>query len=108
MIEKPWIRIDDIGQKYVGDTFKITGTTNLLEGNGLFIQIIPSSSIHFEMMIDPFSFISGFITVQRGEMYNTFSFDVDASTFKPDQYRIIIKSSKVEIIADKNFTVCTS
>ncbi|HVP50008.1 MAG TPA: hypothetical protein VMT56_02175, partial [Candidatus Bathyarchaeia archaeon] len=27
MIEEPWIRIDTIGDKFVGDTFKITGTT---------------------------------------------------------------------------------
>ena len=32
--------------------------------------------------------------MQKGDTYNTFSFDVDASTFKPDEY--LVKAESVE------------
>ena len=41
-----------------------------------------------------FSGASGSVTVQKGDTYNTWSFDVDASTFKPDEY--LVKAESVE------------
>jgi PGF-CTERM protein len=41
-----------------------------------------------------FSGASGSVTVQKGDTYNTFSFDVDASTFKPDEY--LVKAESIE------------
>ncbi len=87
MIEEPWIRIDTIGDKYVGDTFKITGTTNLAEGDTILMTVTSSSFQPTEKtQTGEFSGASGSVTVQKGDTYNTFSFDVDASTFKPDEY----------------------
>ena len=95
MIEEPWIRIDTIGDKYVGDTFKITGTTNIAEGDTILMTVTSSSFQPTEKtQTGEFSGASGSVTVQKGDTYNTFSFDVDASTFKPDEY--LVKAEAIE------------
>ncbi|MGA2935428.1 MAG: MEMAR_RS02690 family S-layer glycoprotein [Methanomicrobiales archaeon] len=95
MIEEPWIRIDTIGDKYVGDTFTITGTTNLAEGDTILMTVTSSSFQPTEKtQTGEFSGSSGSVTVQAGDTYNTFSFDVDASTYKPDEY--LVKAEAVE------------
>jgi PGF-CTERM protein len=95
MVEEPWLRIDTIGDKYVGDTFKITGTTNLAEGDQILMTVTSSSFQPTEKtQTGEFSGSSGTVTVQKGDTYNTFSFDVDASTFKPDEY--LVKAESVE------------
>jgi len=95
MMEEPWIRIDTIGDKYVGDTFTITGTTNLAEGDTILMTVTSSSFQPTEKtQTGEFSGSSGSVTVQKGDTYNTFSFDVDASTFKPDEY--LVKAEAIE------------
>jgi PGF-CTERM protein len=95
MIEEPWIRIDTIGDKFVGDTFKITGTTNLAEGDQILMTVTSSSFQPTEKtQTGEFSGASGTVSVQKGDTYNTFSFDVDASTFKPDEY--LVKAESVQ------------
>jgi len=95
MVEEPWIRIDTIGDKYVGDTFKITGTTNIAEGDTVLMTVTSSSFQPTEKtQTGEFSGSSGSVTVQKGDTYNTFSFDVDASTFKPDEY--LVKAESIE------------
>jgi len=95
MVEEPWIRIDTIGDKYVGDTFKITGTTNLAEGDQILMTVTSASFQPTEKtQTGEFSGSSGTVTVQAGDTYNTFSFDIDASTFKPDEY--LVKAESVQ------------
>ncbi len=95
MVEEPWIRIDTIGDKYVGDTFKITGTTNLAEGDQILMTVTSASFKPTEKtQTGEFSGSSGTVSVQKGDTYNTFSFDVDASTYKPDEY--LVKAESVQ------------
>jgi PGF-CTERM protein len=95
MIEEPWIRIDTIGDKYVGDTFTITGTTNLAEGDTILMTVTSTAFQPTEKtQAGEFSGTSGSVSVQKGDTYNTFSFNVDASAFKPDQY--LVKAESVE------------
>jgi PGF-CTERM protein len=106
MIEAPWIRIDTIGDKYVGDTFKITGTTNLAEGDQILMTVVSSSFQPTEKtQTGEFSGTSGTISVQKGDTYNTFSFDVDASTFKPDEYLVTAESVQPSQTATATFNV---
>jgi len=89
MIEEPWIRIDTVGDKYVGDTFTITGTTNLAEADEILMTVVSSSFRPSEKtQSSEFSGKSGTVIVAKGDTYNTFSFDVDASTFKQDEYLV--------------------
>jgi PGF-CTERM protein len=95
LVENPQINIDTIGDKYVGDTFKITGTTNLAEGDQILITVTSSSFQPTEKtQTGEFSGASGTVTVQKGDTYNTWSFDVDASTFKPDEY--LVKAESIQ------------
>jgi PGF-CTERM protein len=95
MIEEPWIRIDTVGDKYVGDTFTITGTTNLAESDEILMTVVSSSFKPTEKtQSGEFSGASGTVVVAKGDTYNTFSFDVDASTFKPDEY--LVKAESIQ------------
>jgi PGF-CTERM protein len=117
MIEEPFINIGagagcgDLGDKCVGDTFTITGTTNLAEGDEILIDVVSSSFKPTEKtQSGEFSGASGTVTVVKGDTYNTFSFDVDASTFKPDEYIVKAEAIQPSVTATHTFNVldCTA
>ncbi|MDD1658220.1 MAG: PGF-CTERM sorting domain-containing protein [Methanomicrobiales archaeon] len=112
MIEEPFINIGagagcgDLGDKCVGDTFTITGTTNLAEGDEIQIDVVSSSFKPTEKtQSGEFSGASGTVTVVKGDTYNTFSFDVDASTFKPDEYIVKAEAIQPSVTATHTFNV---
>jgi PGF-CTERM protein len=106
MVEAPWIRIDTIGDKYVGDKFAITGTTNLAEGDQIQMTVVSSSFQPTEKtQTGEFSGASGTVSVQKGETYNTFSFDVDTATFKPDEYLVTAESIEPSQTTTATFNV---
>jgi PGF-CTERM protein len=112
MIEEPFINIGagagcgDLGDKCVGDTFTITGTTNLAEGDEIQIDVVSSSFKPTEKtQSGEFSGASGSVTVVKGDTYNTFSFDVDASTFKPDEYIVKAEAIQPSVTATHTFNV---
>jgi len=106
MVEAPWIRIDTISDHYVGDTFTITGTTNLAEGDQILMTVVSASFQPTEKtQTGEFSGTSGTISVQKGDTYNTFSFDVDASTFKPDEYLVTAESIEPSQTTTATFNV---
>jgi PGF-CTERM protein len=106
MVEAPWIRIDTISDHYVGDTFTITGTTNLAEGDSVLMTVVSASFQPTEKtQTGEFSGTSGTVSVQKGDTYNTFSFDVDASTFKPDEYLVTAESIEPSQTTTATFNV---
>lgn len=87
LVEEPWINIDTVGDKYVGDTFTITGTTNLAEGDTILIEVVSAAFQPTDKSTTgEFSGTTGQVTVVKGSTANTWSFEVDAATFRPDQY----------------------
>lgn len=102
LIEQPVINVDAIPDKYVGDKFTITGTTNLAVGDNILVEVTSSSFKPTEKtQSGEFSGSSGTIQVVKGTSgSNTWSFDVDASTYKPDEY--IVKAEAVEQDATGN------
>jgi len=106
MVEAPWIQISTIGDHYVGDTFTITGTTNLAVGDQIQMTVVSSSFQPTEKtQTGEFSGSSGTVTVQQGDTYNTFSFDVDASTYKPDEYLVTAESIEPSQTVTSTFNV---
>lgn len=92
LLEEPWITIDTVGDKYVGDTFTITGTTNLAEGDTLLIEVVSAAFQPTDKATTgEFSGATGQATVVKGATANTWSFEVDAATFQPDQYIVNIE-----------------
>jgi len=106
LIEEPWIQINSVGQKYVGDTFTISGTTNLAVDDDLLVDVTSSSFKPTEKtQSGEFSGASGTVLVIAGETNNEWSFDVDASTFKPDEYIVNVESIQAGTTATATFDV---
>jgi len=92
LVEVPTITVDPIGDRHVGDKFTVTGETNLAVGDQILVQIYSSSFTPTQKsQSGAFSGATGTVTVVAGtgtSGLNTWSFDVDASTFKPDEYLV--------------------
>ena len=100
IIEVPWILIDPIGEPTAGSTFTISGTTNLAAGDTLLIEVTPA-------LFDPNNGggTAGVATVQQGDGANTWSFEVDGASFKPDQYSVNVESIETDTTSTATFTV---
>jgi len=105
-VEEPWIRINSIGEHCVGDQFTLTGTTNLAVGNDLIVEIT-SSSFQPTQITQPgeFSGASSTVQVVEGTTYNEWSMDVDASSFKPDEYIVKVEAIEADATATKTFNL---
>ncbi|MCX6681559.1 MAG: PGF-CTERM sorting domain-containing protein, partial [Methanoregula sp.] len=95
LVEEPVIRIDAIGDRHVGDKFTITATTNLAVDDSVLVEVYSSSFKPTQKsQSGEFSGATGTVKVTKGDAgLNKLSFDVDASTFKPDEY--IVKAEAV-------------
>ncbi|MFA6225568.1 MAG: MEMAR_RS02690 family S-layer glycoprotein [Methanoregula sp.] len=90
LVEVPVIRIDPVGDKHVGDKFTITASTNLAVDDEVLVQVYSSSFKPTQKsQSGEFSGATGTVKVTRGDSgMNKLWFDVDSSTFKPDEYII--------------------
>lgn len=106
-VSSPETLIKPIGTKYVGDSFTITGSTNLAVGDTLMVEIISSSFKPTQKaQSGEFSGSSGTIQVMPGTNgYNRWSFDVDSSTFKPDEYLVKVSGMTVDVTGSTTFTL---
>jgi PGF-CTERM protein len=95
LIENPVITVDTVGDRHVGDKFTITATTNLAVDDEVLVEVYSSSFQPTQKsQSGEFSGATGTIKVTKGDSgLNKLSFDVDASTFKPDEY--LVKESAV-------------
>jgi len=93
-VEEPLISINTIGDRHIGDKFNITGRTNLAVDDEILMEIYSSSFKPTQKtQSGEFSGATGTIKVVKGESgFNAFSFDIDASTFKIDEYIVIAQS----------------
>jgi PGF-CTERM protein len=90
LVEVPVIRIDPIGDKHVGDKFTITATTNLAVDDEILVEVYSSSFKPTQKsQSGEFSGATGTVKVTKGDSgLNKISFDIDSSTFKPDEYLV--------------------
>ncbi len=107
LVEEPWIRLDTVGDKYVGTQFPITGTTNLAVDNELIIEVTSSSFKPTDKTASgEFAGQSGVVKVVQGDAgYNTFTMDVDASGFTPDEYIVKVESIEADATTTTTFNV---
>jgi hypothetical protein len=106
-VDAPLSLINPIGNHYVGDTFTLSGSTNLAVGNDLLIEIYSSSfSPTQKVQGSGFSGSSGTVKVMPGTGgYNMWSFDVDTSTFRADEYIVRVSGVTRDVIASATFSV---
>ena len=107
IIGNPTAVINPIGDHAVGDKFIIHGSTNLAVGNNLMIEIISSSFKPTQKVQgDEFSGSAGTVKVEPGTNgFNRWSFDVDASTFKPDEYSVKVSGTTTEVTGSTTFNI---
>jgi len=99
LVEVPTIRINPVGEKSVGAKFNIEGTTNLAVDDEILVEVTSSSFKPTDKtQSGEFSGSTGTVKVQKGtDGFNTFTFPVDAASFKPDEY--IVKASGITVDA---------
>ena len=108
MVEEPWIVINSIGDKHIGDSFVITGTTNLAVGDQL---IVETKSASFQLtdktQASGFSGGSGTVTVTAGDKdgVNNWEFNVDTAAFTPDQYIVTVEAIEASLTGTQTFNV---
>jgi hypothetical protein len=91
---KPFITVDPVSDKNIGDAVTITGKTSLPAGTELLIEAYPAS---FEDKTGTGSGVffgaTGTVTVTRGSgIVNTWSWPLDTSTFPPMDYLISVST----------------
>ena len=106
-INEPTAFISPIGDHAVGDKFTISGTTNLAVGDELMVEIMSVSFKPTQKTHDgAFSGDAGVVKVLPGSGgYNQWSFDVDTSTFIPDEYMITVHGVLVDVTGSTTFNV---
>jgi len=106
VVAEPNLFIDPIGTKTAGSKFTITGTTNLAVGDTLNIDVTSAAfQPGSKTEASGFSSSSGNAVVQKGDGANKWSFEVDATSFKPDQYIVKVESIEADTVATATFNV---
>jgi hypothetical protein len=98
-VAKPFISVDPVSDKNVGDSFTITGTTSLPAGTEILAEVYPA---YYEDQkgtgSGEFTGATGTITVAGGTGgSNTWDFHLDTSTFKPMEYLVTVSSVKGDL-----------
>ena len=109
-VSSPTATINPIGDRQTGDKFTINGTTSLAPGDDLMVEIYSSSYVPTtKTQSSGFSGASGVVKVVAGSGgRNTWSFDVDASTFAPDEYLVKVSGVLQDVTASTYFNVLCS
>ncbi|SCL76486.1 major cell surface glycoprotein [Methanoculleus chikugoensis] len=106
VVEEAQIFIDAIGDKAAGSKFTITGTTNLAVGDALNVEVTSAAfQPTSKSEASGFGSVAGVVNVQQGDGANTWSFEVDGASFKPDQYIVTVESIDTDTTATATFNV---
>jgi trimeric autotransporter adhesin len=106
-ISPPNAFINPVGDHYVGDRFTISGSTNLAAGDELMVEVTSSSFKPTDKSQgSEFSGASGTVKVVPGSGgYNRWSFDVDATAFKPDEYIVKVSGITQDVTGSTYFNI---
>jgi PGF-CTERM protein len=108
LVEEPKITILPMGEQQVGSKFDISGTTNLAyDDDDLLVEVTSSSFAPTDKsQSGEFSGVSGTVPVVKGaDGINKWSFPVDASTFKPDEYIVRVSGITNDVVQTGIFNV---
>jgi hypothetical protein len=106
-ISPPTAFINPIGDHFVGDQFTISGSTNLASGDELMVEVTSSSfGPTVKAQSGEFSGSSGVVKVVQGSGgYNHWSFDVDTTAFKLDEYIVKVSGITQDVTASTSFNI---
>jgi trimeric autotransporter adhesin len=106
-VNEPAAFINPIGTHSVGDRFTVSGNTNLAVDDKLLVEIYSSSfNPTSKQQSGEFYGATGVVSIVPGSGgYNQWSFDVDTSTFKPDEYLVQVSGMLVDMTGSATFNV---
>lgn len=106
-IRVPDALINPIGDHIVGDRFAIGGSTNLAAGDDLMVEVYSSSfQPTSKAQSGEFSGASGVVKVVPGSGgLNSWSFDVDTSAWKPDEYSVTVTGVTISVTGTATFSL---
>jgi len=109
-VSTPAASISPIGDHAVGDSFTISGTTNLAAGNNLLVEIRSASfAPTSKNAASGSSGASGTVTVVAGSgSSNRWSFDVDTAGWKPDEYLVTVSGVTIDVTGSASFSLRTA
>jgi len=109
-IRVPAAAIDPIEDHVVGDKFMISGDSNLVAGDALSVTVTSSSFAPTSKdQSGEFSGASGIVKVVPGTNgLNRWSFDVDTSAWKPDEYIVTVTGVTVDVTSSAHFSLLAS
>jgi hypothetical protein len=107
IVNPPTAFINNIGDRQVGEQFIITGSTNLAAGDDLMVEIASSSfRPTSKSQSGEFTGTAGTVKVQPGSGgLNRWSFPVDASAFKPDEYIVKVSGITIDVTGSTLFNI---
>ena len=106
-VNPPESLINPVGDHVVGEKFIISGTTNLAVGDNLQVDVYSSSFAPTKKSQNGgFSGASGVVKVMPGSNgRNQWSFAVDASGFKPDEYIVRVSGIEQDVTGSATFNI---
>ncbi len=109
-VSPPDAFIHPVGDHAVGENFTISGSTNLAVGDNLQVDVFSSSFVPTSKnQADTFSGASGMVQVMPGSNgYNMWSFPVDATGFRPDQYIVEVSGITQDVKGSATFNIVAS
>jgi len=109
-VSQPDALIHPVGDHVVGDKFTITGSTNLAVGDKLQVDVYSSSFAPTKKSESgEYSGASGVVEVMPGsDGRNQWSFDIDASTFRPDEYIVTVAAIIQDVRGSSTFNILPS
>ena len=107
IVSSPTAFINPVGDHVVGEQFTISGSTNLAAGDNLMVEVTSSSfKPTSKSQSAEFSGAAGTVKIEPGSgALNRWSFPVDASTFKPDEYIVKVSGITVGVTGSTLFNI---
>jgi hypothetical protein len=107
IIGPPTVFVNPVGVHVVGEQFIVSGSTNLAAGDNLMVEITSSSfKPTYKSQNAEFSGAAGTVKIEKGsDVLNRWSFPVDASTFKPDEYIVKVSGTTVDVTGSTLFNI---
>ncbi len=101
IMEVPRIQINPVGNHTIGDKFTLNGTTNLAAGDALSWNIYP---VDYYLPLNSRDFLPPMVRVNKSLCgNNSWSFDIDSSTFSSGEYRVRIDAVMQSGSIDQRF-----
>ena len=105
-VQAPYIAINPVGTKYTGESFTVSGRTNLAPEDKLLVEVSPSAFVPSGKNNPVSSYgTSGTVGIVKDSPDNTWNFLVDGSGFAADSYTVKVSGVSVSTSSSATFDV---